>query len=352
MPNRRLLATIATAATLSIILLVIPVYGDRSEPSQLQTWPSRTPTSGPKPPSDGGQTPGSGDSGQPASPTPPPPASGQEGTAIAVTATASAATQAASSPVPVGTELPESAFVSTAEPCGLPPTALAVEALTVHLGPGDEFGVVGQLRLLAVRPVIGRAANVPWWLVALENGQAGWIPDRAVIIHGHAGAVEVIEAPIISGQSPESLQTWNPTPNPICPTPMPVSADISTADEGGAASGGSTDVAAGAEASAAGEEASGADEGSAGDSAAAAVELSGQPAANPVDGAEATGTQSGRAPADAGPATDEGASLVAGGMEDGGGDLTWLLVVGIVMILGGAVALFLQRIGSRSNPST
>ena len=339
MLNRRLLATIATAAALSIILLVIPVHGNRSEPSQLQTWPSRTPTSGSNPPSDGGQTPGGGDSGQPASPTPPPPASGQEGTAVAVTATASAATQAASSPVPAGTELPESAFLATAEPCGLPPTALAVEALTAHLGPGDEFGVVGRLRLLAVRPVIGRAAHAPWWLVALENGQAGWVPDQAVIIHGHTGAVEVIEAPFASGQTPKPLQMWNPTPNPICLTPQPASADQSE----GAPQGSQTAIAGG--------EASGGDaaavEPAGSESGLPVTELSGQPA-----GDSAADDPQAAVPSDLESASDQRASLGDGDLEDNGGGLTWLLAIGIVMILGGAIAFLLQRGAFRSGSST
>jgi hypothetical protein len=179
MPDRRLLATIAAVAALSIILLVIPVYGGRSEITQLQTWPSRTPTSGPKPTSDGGQPPGEGDPGGSASPTAEPPAPGQDGTTTAI-----ATTPLTTSPAPTATRLPASAFLATAEPCGLPPTASAVGAVDVRLGPGDGFDLAGRLSLLAVRPVIGRAAGAPWWLVGLENGQVGWVPDRAVIIHG------------------------------------------------------------------------------------------------------------------------------------------------------------------------
>lgn len=332
MANRRLYATIAAAAALSIILLVIPAYGDRSEPTQMQTWPSRTPTSRPNPPPDAGQTPGGGGSGEPASPTPPPSASGQDGTATAVTATAAAATPIATSPTLVSTQLPAGTFLATAEPCGLLPTALAVEAVNVHQGPGDDFEIVGRIRLLAVRPVIGRAAHAPWWLVALENGQAGWIPDRAVIIHGHIGAVEILEAPSVAGQTAEPLQAWNPTPNPICAPAAPIASEAN-----GDASANSQNATAGGESFG-------------GESNAPAVEVSGVSAGD-ASASEASTNETSTDPESV-PDQDQGASLAAGDPEDSGGSLTWVLLIGIVLILGGAIALLLQAFVSRSGSSS
>jgi hypothetical protein len=326
MPIRRLLATLAAAAVLSIVLLVIPAYGDRSDPTELQTWPSRTPTSDTNPPTDGGEPPdtdGGGDSGESVSPPPPTPPSSdpeQKGTATAVIATS-----LATIPAVVRTQLPAGALLATAEPCGLPPTALAAEAVTVRQGPGNDFEIVGRMNLLAVRPVIGRAARTPWWLVALEDGQAGWVPDRAVVIHGHAGAVDVLEALAVAGRSPDPLQVWSPTPNPLCPTPIPV------------ASGGNEVVAAQTEAAGDGADAIGRED-TGEESSALASGLSGNSAGDASVSGESL--------------SDPGASLPAGSLEHSDGSLTWLLLIGIALIIGGAIAILLQVRGSRSGSSS
>jgi hypothetical protein len=209
----------------------------------------------------------------------------------------------------------------------------------VRLRPGDEFALAGRLSLLAVRPVIGRAASAPWWLVGLENGQVGWVPDRAVIIHGHTGAVEVFEAPAGPGPTPESAQTWNPTPNPICLTPVPISSE-----EAGGVAAQSQDVAGDGEA--------GDGETAGGGEPAGVVSggLAAEVATRPAEAGPA-----GEASADSGSVSQSEATVSAANLEDledGGANLTWLLLIGIALILGGAIAfLFRARFSGSGSTS-
>jgi hypothetical protein len=142
--------------------------------------------------------------------------------------------------------------------------------------------------------------------------------------------VEVFEAPA-GGPTPEAAQAWNPTPNPICPAPAPISSE-----ESGGVAAQSQDVAGGGEA-ASGGEAAGVKSGG------LAAEVAGPPAeTGAVDEAAAA----------SGSVSQPGTSLSTGNLEDGGVDLTWLLLIGIALILGGAIAfLVLARLSGSGSTS-
>jgi hypothetical protein len=181
-----------------------------------QTWPTRTPTSPSSPPTEpptGGQ------------PTNEPPGDGTETPPeVDGSATPDAdLTPILLAPTPVGGYLP------TAEPCGLPPTVLALAAVNVREGPGLYYEVSNFLVYLEVRPIIGRAADAAWWLIVFPDDSEGWVFDQAVIVDGYTSNVPIVPAPPIDGSTPTPGSPWQPTPNPIC-TPLPTSTHTPTAE--------------------------------------------------------------------------------------------------------------------------
>jgi hypothetical protein len=222
---------------LTIIILLIPLFvlavmtlpaqgtGPASEPAQ-QTWPSRTPTpeggptntplpgvTEPPPPPGGG---GGGDDDSTATPEP---TSDEQPEATAT----GGATAIASTPI--------GGYLPTAEPCSMSPTIQTRGQVNVRQGPGIDYPTVGQLVYLEVRPISGRAAYTPWWLIQLASGDQGWVADQAITVQGYTGAVPLVEPPAIGGHTPTPGAPWNPTPNPICtpePTPTPTETPMAT----------------------------------------------------------------------------------------------------------------------------
>jgi hypothetical protein len=168
--------------------------------------------------------------------------------------------------------------------------------------------------------------------VALESGKVGWIPNRSVIIHGYTGSVNIFEAPAAPGQATERAQIWNPTPNPVCPTPLPV-----MAPEGEGVAAGSQNTTSGVETDADAEVFAAATSG--GEASASTAETSEPLAtAGTSDNSESVVAQE--------------ASLTGDGSVESRGSLTWILVIGIAMILVGVLALLVQARASRSGSST
>ena len=108
-----------------------------------------------------------------------------------------------------------------ANPCGLPPTYTAKEAISVFAGPGIEYPLAGLLGEQEVRPIVGRAVFVNWWLVQLdENGHVGWVSDDQGTVHGYIERVPIINAPDLNGVAPTPGSTlWDPTPPAVCDAP-------------------------------------------------------------------------------------------------------------------------------------
>jgi hypothetical protein len=108
-----------------------------------------------------------------------------------------------------------------ANPCGLPPTYTAKEAISVFAGPGIDYPLAGLLDVEGVRPIVGRAAFVNWWLVQLdESGRAGWVSDDLGTVHGYIERVPIINAPDLNGVAPTPGSTlWSPTPPTVCDAP-------------------------------------------------------------------------------------------------------------------------------------
>ncbi len=204
-----------------LLISTVLLWSDASNARGLyfqQTWPSRTPTSS-SPPTD--SPPGT-------QPTSEPP--GGDGTEVPPGGEGSATpgTPFALAPTPIGGYLP------TAEPCGLPPTALSLDTVNVREGPGLDYDLVGLLVYLEVRPVVGRAADAAWWLIELADGSQGWVFNQAVFVTGYTGYVDLVAAPLIDDNTPTPGSPWEPTPNPICTppptlTPVPTSSVTPTA---------------------------------------------------------------------------------------------------------------------------
>lgn len=178
-----------------------------------QTIPTRTPTPLPAPPT---ATPA------PASPTAnpgnPPPGATQPSEATQIPGATDTATAV---PLPA---TPAGGFLATAVPCSNQPTIMAYNAINltnVRQGPGQAFPTFAQLLTNEVRPIMGRAAEAPWWLIQLSNGQMGWVADQVVTVQGNTRNVPLVAAPPIGAATVTPGAPWQPTPPPQCPTPVP-----------------------------------------------------------------------------------------------------------------------------------
>lgn len=131
-----------------------------------------------------------------------------------------AATQTpTNTPIPVTlVATPAGGFLPTAAACGVPPTIQTRNNTLVRTGPGTGYDTMGGLVYLEVRPIVGRAAEAPWWLIQLANGQAGWVANEVVLVQGYTGDVPIVAAPAINGQTPTPGALWQPTAVPGCPT--------------------------------------------------------------------------------------------------------------------------------------
>jgi hypothetical protein len=118
----------------------------------------------------------------------------------------------------VAPNTPISGSWPTAVACGVPPTIQTQGASRVRSGPGTDYTVVANLLALEVRPIVGRAANSPWWLIELAPNQTGWIADSVVAVQGYIGSLPIVAPPPINGQAPTPGALWQPTAVPNCPT--------------------------------------------------------------------------------------------------------------------------------------
>lgn len=165
-----------------------------------QTVPTRTPTPLPVTPT---ATPDDSSSGNepPEQATQPPPSH----TATAVSLP----------PTPVGGLLP------TALPCSTQPTLKAINHVNptnVRLGPGIDYEITSQLIVNEVRPIIGRAADAPWWLIQLANGETGWVADEVIQVQGNTVGVPIAPTPLLANVTTTPGAPWQPTPLSHCPT--------------------------------------------------------------------------------------------------------------------------------------
>ncbi|MCP4361552.1 MAG: hypothetical protein GY796_26375 [Chloroflexi bacterium] len=125
---------------------------------------------------------------------------------------------------PVGGILP------TAVPCSSQPTIQVTNGsfANVRTGPGTDYEISGQLLHLEVRPIIGRAAEAPWWVIQMPNGESGWVADTVGLIQGDTSLVPIIELPLIGGATVTPAAPWQPTPPANCPTPEAEAAPTAT----------------------------------------------------------------------------------------------------------------------------
>lgn len=201
------------SVSLSLILIVLIILlastsglvsGEVLKDNVNQTWPTRTPTPEIEP------------TGQPDrdDPAPVPPGSSQPDANHTPT---SSETLPAEVPIIVPTATPDDFYsIPTASPCGNPPTILALGSVSVRTGPAIDYPLVGSLTFSEVRIIIGRSEFTPWWLVQFDEILQGWVSDSAVMVHGYTG-----NAPLVT-PSTERVNTisendkWNPTPLPHC----------------------------------------------------------------------------------------------------------------------------------------
>jgi hypothetical protein len=186
------------------------------------TVPTRTPTPAAAPPTNtpSSDSPGNGD------PQPTETATSQ----IADIATATSV---------VLVETPPGGYLPTAENCGVPPTVQALDLVNVRSGPGVAYDLIGRLVYLEVRPIAGRASYANWWLIALPDGSMGWVIDNAVTVTGNIGVVPEVDAPAIDGSTPTRGLMWQPTITAGCQplptfTALPSSTATSISAENGA----------------------------------------------------------------------------------------------------------------------
>lgn len=76
------------------------------------------------------------------------------------------------------------------------PHVLANTTINVRGGPGTDYPAVGSLDAGARADVVGKNSGAPsgpdWWMVALANGQVGWVFAELVTTGGDVGGVNVV----------------------------------------------------------------------------------------------------------------------------------------------------------------
>lgn len=199
-----------SAALLFSIFVLMVIFMTASVAAQVPTIPTRTPTPGPQTPT---ALPTTIVSTPPPGDNPPPPDS--------ATATPAGETGAEATT--------ESTFYPTAVPCSNQPTILALNAnlINVRSGPDTRYPVVGSLLFREVRPIIGRDASAPWWLIQLNDRQTGWVADAVVEVQGNTTAVPIVAAPPLDGATVTPGVPWQPTTPPPCATPATATAPAS-----------------------------------------------------------------------------------------------------------------------------
>ncbi|MFW5941184.1 MAG: SH3 domain-containing protein [Chloroflexota bacterium] len=294
-----------------LVFIAAGVYGTAHRAS-AQTVPTRTPTPEPGGGDSPTATPDDGDDGEPG----PAPTSTDEPQGTA-TATSEAVVVT-----------PEGGALPTADACSTEPTVQArIGSINVRGGPGTDYDVVGELELLEVRPIVGRAQDVAWWQISLEGNIVGWVADDVVSVSGYTGLVPTIDAPALpDGSTPTPGSPWSPTPRPDCTPPAPTETPTATptatptSDEGdepqsAAPSGGGSE-----------------------DAATSTTTPTVEPSATP------TATATPEEVAEEIAATETPAPLPAEA-STGGSSIPWLPIIGLVLILA-AAALFVLRRGA------
>jgi LPXTG-motif cell wall-anchored protein len=265
----------ALFAALFLLMGLVALAYPRLAHSQDATIPTRTPTPDPNAitPTSPPPTPGGGldptaapptNTPAPAAPsntpapaaTLPPTATASAGATLAappLTGSGATATAAAAVPGPTTGEPvnalpfpPGSQAYAPAGVCGEPPTVQALALVNVHQGPGLDYPILSTLQRNEVKPIVGRAAFAPWWLIQLDAaGQFGWVADAQVRVEGNSANVRAVAPPPLNGSTPTPGAPWAPTPNPQCIlTPSPTATEgarsaaqvnISATPDGGAA---------------------------------------------------------------------------------------------------------------------
>ena len=199
-----------------IVLLIIAFSGYTFDTSILeardanQTIPTRTPIPEPTDDNSGGNGGGNsggnnGNSGGSSG------GGGTSPTATPVPPTATPTLSVTIGPTPIG------GYIEP-EVCG-PPYFISVEGNTnVRQGPDTTYEVATKLVYLEARQIIGRSANLEWWYILLSTGDRGWVANVAGEVVGNIGGVPLVNE---SGGIVDVAPSWNPTPNPECPTVTP-----------------------------------------------------------------------------------------------------------------------------------
>jgi LPXTG-motif cell wall-anchored protein len=217
----------AVVTLLALLVATLVLAAPAARRAYAQTVPTITPTSPPD--QEPSPPPGSGD----------PTATSETSTPVATntavatntrqpltqpTATRTprtTATRGTTTPTASPTALLSGVTLATAEACGPEPTVrVSRRGAWLYEGPGDSYDRLGRLEAQSVRPVLGRAADVPWWLIDLEGGLSGWIANADVTVQGVTSEVPIVAAPPLpGGATPTPGIPWQPTPNPNCLQP-------------------------------------------------------------------------------------------------------------------------------------
>jgi hypothetical protein len=121
-----------------------------------------------------------------------------------------------------------------AGPCGLPPTFMSRDAISVYAGPSSSYPLAGLLGAGEVRPIVGRAAFVAWWVIQLDrSGRIGWVSDESGAVHGYIERTPIITAPELDGVAPTPGGIpWLPVPEAECTAPELAAGAAIVADTG------------------------------------------------------------------------------------------------------------------------
>ena len=123
---------------------------------------------------------------------------------------------------PTATRIPAIFLGVTAEPCGRPPTIWTISTANLRAGPGTDYAIIGNLIYNESRAILGRAEDAEWWLLPLTENETAWVANSAVTVQGDISDLPIVPVPPLNGATvTPAATTWNPTPNPICPTAVP-----------------------------------------------------------------------------------------------------------------------------------
>ena len=90
-----------------------------------------------------------------------------------------------------------------AQSCAAPVAVIIADSAPVRSGPGSNFATLNTVPAGAEYAVIGRHLELPWWRIAVSEGEEGWIENEQLQVRGDLAQVPLLgsDGEIASGEA-------------------------------------------------------------------------------------------------------------------------------------------------------